>query len=195
MAYLAGTFIFAEGIMYFIILNIWSSAWDFIGYQKIVTMVIGVVAVVMGLYFIRKYFKNRNNFTCDVTSAEHQSKITTKIQNIAQKPLTIISIISILFLAFSVNIIEFACSAGIPQTFTKILDINNLSFFMEQMYIGLYTLMYMADDFLVFGLALWGYKNFYNVGVKYSNISTLIAGVLISILGIFLIFFPTLLVF
>jgi len=158
-------------------------------------MVIGIVALVMGLYFVRKYYKNRNNFTCDTTSSEQQSKISQRIKNIAEKPLTIISILSILFLAFSVNIIEFACSAGIPQTFTKVLDLNNLSFLKEQFYLLIYTFMYMMDDFIVFGLALWGYKNFYAFGAKYSNLSTLFAGIFIFTLGIFMVFFPSLLIF
>ena len=195
MFYLAGTFILAEGIMYFLILNFWTSTWNFIGYQKIVTFIIGIIAIFMGIYFIKKFYKNKKSLTCDITSIEYQNKITTKIKNIAKKPLTIISLISILFLAFSVNIIEFACSAGIPQTFTKILDINNLSFVTKQIYIVWYTFMYMVDDFVVFGLALWGYKNFYTFGSKYSNLSTLLAGIIILILGIFLIFSPNILIF
>lgn len=195
MFYLAGTFIVAESIMYFVILNVWSSAWNFIGYQQIVTFIIGVVAIVLGGYFIYKYYKNKDNFTCDVTSTEYQSKITTKIQNVVKKPLTILSILSILFLAFSVNVIEFACSAGIPQTYTKILDINNLSVLTEQFYMAVYTFMYTMDDFIVFGLALYGYKKFYQFGAKYSKLSTLFAGILIFILGIFLVFFPNVLVF
>jgi hypothetical protein len=100
-----------------------------------------------------------------------------------------------LILAFSVNVIEVACSLGIPQTFTATLAVNNLSFWAEQFYIFIYTLFYMADDFIVFALALWGYKKFYQFGAKYSKLSTLLAGVLILILGIMLAFFPTALVF
>ncbi len=195
MAVLAGTFIFAEAVMYYVILNVWSSAWDFIGYQEIVTKLIGILAIVMGVYFVYKYWKNRNNFTCEVTSAEHQKKVTSKITEISNKPLTFLSILAILFLAFSVNIIEFACSAGIPQTFTKILDINNLSLFKQQSYILWYTFMYMVDDLIVFALALWGYKKFYSFGAKYSSISTIVAGVLIFVLGICLVFFPNFLIF
>ena len=37
MVYLAGLFILAEGVMYFLILNIWYQAWDFIQLDRIVT--------------------------------------------------------------------------------------------------------------------------------------------------------------
>lgn len=53
-------------------------------------------------------------------------------------------------IAFSVNIIEFACSIGIPQAFTKLLEMSPLTFVAKQAYILVYTLFYMVDDFLVF---------------------------------------------
>ncbi len=195
MAMVAGTFIIAETVMYFLILNLWSSAWDFIGMQKIVTIIIGLVAIGAGIYFLYKAYKNKGQLVCDSSSSEHQTKVINKIQDIATNPFTLWTILSILFLAFSVNIIEFACSAGIPQTFTKILDMNNLSFIQKQFYILIYTILYMIDDLIVFGLAIWGSSKFYQFGAKYSHITTIIAGVLILFLGIALVFFPQVLIF
>jgi len=65
----------------------------------------------------------------------------------------------------------------------------------EQLYILLYTFSYMIDEFLIFGLALYGFSKFYAVGQKYSNLSSLIGGVLMLILGIILLFAPNLLIF
>lgn len=195
MAQIAGLFIFAEAVMYFFILNVWYQTWDFIKLDSIVTPAIGIFSVGAGLYFLYKWHKTKNNLTCDVTSAAHQGKIASNIQDIAKKPMTIAVIFGVLAIAFSVNIIEFACSIGIAQTFTKMLEINNLSFLMQQFYIFVYTIGYMVDDFIVFALALWGYKSFYNVGAKYSKYSVLLAGVLMVFLGISLIFFKDLLIF
>jgi len=36
----------------------------------------------------------------------------------------------------------------------------------EQLYILLYTFSYMIDDFLIFGLALYGFSKFYVSGTK-----------------------------
>jgi len=44
-------------------------------------------------------------------------------------------------------------------------------------------------------LALYGFKKFYTVGQKYSNLSSLVGGILMLILGALLIFAPNLLVF
>ena len=109
-------------------------------------------------------------------------------------PFTFASAIAIIGLALSVNIIEFACSVGIPQTFTKILDLNNLSNLVRQGYMFIYILMYMVDDFLVFGLALWS-TEYIHMTHKYSRICNVIGGTLMIILGGILIFAPGILVF
>ena len=195
MVILAGVFILAESIMYFLILNLWSSAWDFIGMKKTVTTIIGLIAISAGAYFLYKARKSKGELTCDTTSSDHKNKVVSQINEIIKKPITVISLLSILFLAFSVNVIEFACSAGIPQTFTKILDLNNLSFIKEQFYILVYTILYMADDLLVFALAVWGSAKFYAFGAKYSHVTTIIAGFAILLLGVVMVFFPNILVF
>ena len=196
MIYVAGLFILAEAIMYNLILNVWYKTWDFIGLDAIVTPLVGLLALGGGLFFLYRWWKNRKNaLTCDITDLESQSKTQTRLQDITSKPLTYVTALGIIGIAFSVNIIEFACSIGIPQAFTKILDLNNLSFLGTQWYILLYTLLYMVDDLVVFGLAIWGFSKLQASGYKYSQLSLVIGGVLMLILGLLLIFNPSLLVF
>lgn len=195
MLQVAGLFILAEAVMYWAILNFWFSAWDFIKLDKIITPAIGGLAIIGGIYFLSRYFKNRDKLVCDVTSEEYKSKTEKKINNLIKSPMTIVTALGIIFVAFSINMIEFACSVGIPQAFTKVLEMNNLSLFSEQFYILLYTFFYMIDDFVIFGLALYGFDKFYTVGQKYSNLSSLIGGVLMLIIGALLVFAPSLLVF
>jgi glutaredoxin len=192
---IAGLFILAEAIMYNLILNVWYSVWDFVGLDRIVTPLVGLLAVGSGVFFLWKYNKDKNKpLVCDVTDAESQSKFEGKIKKIASSPLTIASALGIIGLALSVNIIEFACSIGIPQAYTKILDLNTLDFLARQFYILIYTIAYMIDDLIVFGLALWGINKIH-MSAKYSKISTLIGGILMLILGIILIVNPNILSF
>ena len=131
---------------------------------------------------------------CD-TDIGKQSKTEGRIKKLIAGPLTFLTVLGIIAVAFSVNVIEFACSVGIAQAFTKILEMNILSVFARQFYIFLYTLFYMVDDFIIFGLALYGFSKFYAVGQKYSNLASLIGGVLMLILGALLIFAPQWLIF
>jgi len=194
MFQVAGLFILSETIMYWVILNFWFKTWDFIGLDRIVTPAIGLLAVGAGMYFLYRYWKNRGQLICD-TDINKQSKTESKIKNLINRPMGILTALGIIGVALSVNIIEFACSIGIPQAFTKVLELNQLSLFAEQFYILLYTFSYMLDDFLIFGLALYGFSKFYAVGQKYSNLSSLIGGILMIILGLFLLLAPDLLVF
>jgi glutaredoxin len=192
---IAGLFIVAEAVMYNLILNVWYRTWDFVGLDAIVTPLVGILALGGGVFFLSKYWRNRNKgLVCDVTDIEEQGRFEKKVSQIARAPLTLAAAFAVIGIAFSVNVIEFACSIGIPQAYTKILELNSLSFLAQQFYILVYTFFYMVDDFVVFGLALWGFNKLYMAG-KYANLSALIGGILMLLLGTLLIFFPEALVF
>ncbi|MCA9366476.1 glutaredoxin family protein [Candidatus Kaiserbacteria bacterium] len=195
MVLLAGIFIIAEAIMYNLILNVWYKTWDFVALDQIVTPLVGFLALGGGVFFLYRWRKNRDvALVCDISDIETQSKTINKFKAIAHQPLTITTILAIIAIAFSVNIIEFACSIGIPQAYTKILELNLLSFFERQFYILIYTIGYMLDDFVVFGLAIWGYSRLEAHGHKYSQLSLLIGGVLMVVMGAILVLAPSLLV-
>lgn len=195
MALLAGIFILAEAIMYNLILNVWYKTWDFVALDQIVTPLVGFLAIGGGGFFLWRWYKNREvSLVCDITSIDQQSRTMEKLKRIVHAPLTLTTIGAILLIAFSVNIIEFACSIGIPQAYTKILELNALSFVERQWYILVYTFGYMIDDVVVFGLAIWGFSKLEAHGHKYAQLSLLIGGVLMLILGVVLAFAPTLLV-
>ena len=150
----AGLFIFAEAAMYFFILNAWIYAWDFVGLDKWVTPLVGIIGIAGGIFFIRNYLKKGDTLECEVTDFEQRAKISKKIKDIANKPFTLLTALAIIGLALSVNVIEFACSVGIPQTYTKILQINEVPFWTRQFYTFIYIIGYMVDDIIVFGFAL-----------------------------------------
>lgn len=190
---MAGLFILAEAVMYYLILNVWMTAWDFVGMDRIVTPVVGVVAVGAGLYFLYNFYKC--DTTCKVGNLESKKRTTERIKCYATVPMTIPVVLGILGLAFSVNIIEFACSVGIPQTFTKVLDINYLSFAGKQVYNAMYIFMYMIDDLVVFALALYSFDKIGLTTAKYTRFSHFVGGILMILLGLILLTKPALLVF
>jgi glutaredoxin/uncharacterized protein (UPF0333 family) len=195
MIFLAGIFILAEGLMYNLILNVWYKTWDFVALDQIVTPLVGFLALGGGSFFLWRWNKNKGaNLVCDITDLDTQSKTINRFKEIIEKPVTIATIFAILVVALSVNIIEFACSIGIPQAYTKILEMNGLLFLERQWYIMVYTLGYMFDDVIVFGLAIWGYSKLESHGGKYAQMSLLVGGILMLLLGSLLIINPSLLV-
>lgn len=190
---IAGLFILAEAIMYYLILNVWFKTWNFIGLDRIVTPVIGGLAIAGGLFFLYEWYKSLGTeMACQIIDAENRSKIVRKIKSFSEAPLTLISAFGIIGLAFSVNIIEFACSIGYPQAFTKIIQINDLGFWQTQWYMAVYIFFYMIDDLLVFALALWGFDKMH-LTQGFSKWSALIGGICMLLLGYLLIFAPQIL--
>ena len=189
----AGLFILAEAVMYFFILNAWIYAWDFVGLDKWVTPLVGIVGIIGGIFFIRNYLKKGDTLECEVTDFEQRAKISKKIKDIANKPFTLLTALAILGLALSVNVIEFACSVGIPQTYTKILQINEVPFWTRQFYTFIYIIGYMIDDIIVFGFALMS-VNKLQLTTKYSKWVNLFGGILMIILGLIMLIKPSLLI-
>jgi len=188
----AGIFILAETVMYYLILTVWFRTWDFVQLDEIVTPIVGVVSIGAGIFFLWEWRKKE--LECRVTNVGQRAKTHRKIEELALAKLNVVTFLGVLGLAFSVNIIEFACSIGIPQTFTKILEINNLSFWMSNLFILIYILFYMIDDFIVFGIALYGMDKL-ALTAKYSRFSNLIGGVIMIILGLILIIRPSIFLF
>ena len=195
MVFLAGLFILSEAIMYNLILNVWYQTWDFVALDQIVTPLVGFIGIGGGLFFLWRWHKNKSaELVCDITDLETQGKTISRFKKVIEQPITIASVFAIIVIALSVNIIEFACSIGIPQAYTKILELNGLEFIERQWYILIYTFGYMIDDFIVFALAIWGYSRLQSHGGKYAQFSLLIGGILMLILGGLLIFNPGILV-
>ncbi len=195
MIFLAGFFMLAEGVMYNLILNVWYKTWDFVALDEIVTPLVGFIALGGGIFFLYRWYKNREvALVCDISSIDSQMKTVDRFKRVVNQPVTIASIVAILVIAFSVNIIEFACSIGIPQAYTKILELNMLTFLERQWYILIYSLGYMFDDVAVFAIAIWGFSRLEAHGQKYAQHSLLIGGVLMLALGLLLVLNPQLLV-
>ena len=186
----AGLFVVAETVMYYLILNVWFTTWNFIGLDRIVTPIVGIVATCGGLFFLYEWYKSLGTkMACQIVDAENRSKIIRKIKSFITGDFTLLAAIGIIGLAFTVNVIEFACSIGIPQAFTKIIELNHLGFWQTQLFMAVYIFFYMIDDFLVFGLAIWGFEKI-RLTEKYSQWSALIGGVLMLVLGYLLMFRP-----
>ncbi len=184
---IVGSFIFASGVLYFLFMTAWLNVFLFVGYMRPVTVLIGLFAIGVGLSDLKCYFKP-GPLVCDVSSSGSQKKTMSRINDIVHSPLTWASVFSIIVLAFLVNSIEFACSAGIPAIFTQVLSLSNLSGLQHYGYILLYDLFYMLDDMIIFGLAAFAVSSSFTT--RYTKLNKLVGGIIILILGIVLAFMP-----
>ncbi len=188
-----GTFIVASGILYFLFMTVWLNLFLFLGYISFIRILIGLVAISVGIWRCRDFF-NWKPGICKVGDEASHGKIESKIKKILMPAALPATFLGIVALAFSVNLVEIFCSAGFPAIFTQVLAIQNIGTAQKYLYILIYDLFYMLDDLVIFSLAA---ITFQKIGFtdKYSRWSALIGGVLLLLLGLALVFKPDLLMF
>jgi len=62
--------------------------------------------------------------------------------------------VSVIVLAFMVNVVELLCTAGLPAIYTNVLAQHDLPRWQYYGYIGLYQVFYMFDDMLMLSIAI-----------------------------------------
>lgn len=192
MIYFVSAFLLSQAIIYALILNVWLTTWNFVALDALVTPLVGLIAIGGGIFFLYEWLVKKG--VCSVTGASKREKIVRQIKAIVASPFSFSTLMAVILLSFSVTVIEFACSIGIPQTFTKIIEMNQSGMFFQQSMVGLYILMYMIDDLFVFALAIKGIEKMH-LTTQYSALSNLIGGILMLLLGGLLLFAPSVLQF
>jgi hypothetical protein len=181
---IVGSFVLASGILYFLFMTAWLNLFLFIGYVKVVTIVIGLVALGGGILQVREVIETNGAIVCEVTDEESRKKTMSKIQEIVSSPLTWGILVGIIVLAFTVNMVEFVCSAAIPAVFTRVLSLAGLTTFQYYGYILLYVLFFMLDDLVIFATAAFAFTS--SLGNRYTKYSRPVGATIMIILGLLL---------
>ncbi|NYZ74208.1 thioredoxin family protein [Candidatus Micrarchaeota archaeon] len=187
---IVGTFLLASGVLYFLFMTAWLNAFLLLGYVRPVTIIVGLVALGGGILSIKEYMDTKGAMVCNVVDAKGKKKLMAQMQELIAAPLTWAVMIGMIALAFTINSVEFVCSAAIPAVFTQVLALSNLSTLEYYAYIALYDLFFMLDDLIIFASAIFVYGS---VGEKYAKYCKMIGGAIMFLLGIMLLFAPQLL--
>ncbi|MFH1785911.1 MAG: hypothetical protein ABH842_05775 [Candidatus Micrarchaeota archaeon] len=184
---IVGTFVFTSGILYFFFMTAWLNAFLFLGYVRPVNILVGLVALGAGIISLKEYHDTGGAMVCKASDGKAKKKIAHQAKEIISAPLTWLTFIGIIALAFTVNSIEFVCSAALPAVFTQVLALSDLSQLEYYAYILLYVFAFMLDDLVVFGSAIFIYSHLTDDYAKYCKI---IGGVIMLLLGLILLFAP-----
>ena len=185
---LGSTFLITSALIYFLIMLAWLNVAVLITKINIIRSVIGFIAIIGGLYNIITTFKTSEN-GCNATDKKDRKKIMERIKKFTNEKSIWLSLIGVIALAISVNLIELACSAGLPVMFTQILVINDLSKIEYFIYIMVYIFFFLIDDLLIFIIAVSTMK-VSGISVKYGKISKIVGGIILLLIGILLLLKP-----
>jgi glutaredoxin len=188
--FIVGSFLLASGVLYFLFMTAWLNVFLFIGAVRPLMILVGIVAIGSGILSLRAFF-TKADMNCTVGDADEKRKTVSKMRAIVSAPMSIMTIFSVIVLAFVVNSIEFACSSAIPAVFTQMLVLSEVTGLTYYWYILVYVFFFMLDDLIIFSIAIFALSHVSQE--KYLRYSTLIGGVLLLILGLLLAFFPTVL--
>lgn len=190
---IGGTFLFVSGAVYYLFIAAWLNVFLLIGFNSIVQKVIGAVAIFGGGFYLYEAFGKEPN-QCNVTNPTRRQKVIARMKEIMQISKWPAMILGVAILAVSVNMIELVCTAGLPAVFTQILVFNDISHAYRYGLIGLFILMYMIDDVVIFAIAVLT-LHASGLTTKYRRFTLIFGGLLMYSLGLLLIFAPEILTF
>ena len=186
------TFLFVSALVYLLIMLSWINI-----AVKITTVIwirnlIAVFALIGAFLNIKSYFKSHDG--CTVVDDKKRKKIFTKIRKFTSEKSFLLALAGVVGLAISVNLVELACSAGLPLVFSELLVLNNVSSFMKFLYTLLYVLFFLIDDLIIFFIAMFTMK-VTGISTKYNRYSHLLGGLIMLGIGMLLLLKPEWLMF
>ncbi len=190
---LGGAFLATSGLVYFVFLAAWLNVFLVLGALVWVRIVIGLLAIGGGGYYLREFFANPEG-VCRVAPAGRRGKIMDRLKASIREKRFLYALAGIIAVAFGVNLIELLCSAGIPAVFAQVLAMSELPQWRYYAYLLLYVVVFLLDDLAIFAAAMATLQAT-GLTAAYSRYSRLIGGVVLCAIGMLLLAAPDLLTF
>lgn len=197
MLFVGLVFVFASAFIYFLFMTAWLNLFLFIGYTYLLRILVGSVAVLMAIVDLKDsfWFKKGLSFTIpDSVKPKLFKKMREIVKDVKHYEIISLSVIvGIITLAVTANLVEFACTAGFPAIYTRVLTMRHLPTLTYYLYLIFYNIIYVIPLFiivLVFSLTLGAHK----FSERSGRIMKFVGGLLMLILGLLLIFRPEMLI-
>ena len=187
------TFLLMSALVYMAIMLSWFNIVVNVMASVIFRRIIAVVAIIGAIINLKGFFTT-NDSGCEVVDDKKRKKVITRIKKFTKEKSLLLAIGGVVLLAISVNVIELACSAGLPLVFTQLLAINEVGTVGSFFYTLIYIFFFLMDDIIVFAIAMYT-TNIKAISTKYNKYSHLIGGIIMLIIGVLLLVKPEWLMF
>ena len=185
---IAGIFVLISGIAYFIFMAFWLELNKLYLFERKIQITLGIFAVVIGGIHIKDFFAFKKGISLSIPDSA-KSGINLRMRKIITAESIWGALLGASILAVLVNMLEFACTAGLPALYTNILAKQGYPQWKEYAYIGLYNVAYMFDDsiMVIIAVVTLGKRKLQENEGRWLK---LVSGAFIFVLGLLLIFFP-----
>ena len=190
------TFLATSSLVYILFMFAWLNIAVSLIEVMWIRYLISIVALVGAFINLKSFYKSitEKDSGCEVVNDTKRKRIMKYIKKFTAEKHFILALLGVMGLAFAVNLIELACSAGLPLMFTQILALNNLNTIQTIIYVALYILFFLIDDIVVFTVAMFTLQ-LTGISTKYTKYSHLIGGIIMLLIGLLMIFKPSWLMF
>jgi hypothetical protein len=153
MALVAGTFVLVSGAVYYAFMTAWLNVFLLLGLSRALRLVLGGLALVVGLVNLREFGRTGADFTLSIPAGAKPG-LYARMRNVLLSPSLLPALVAVAALAVVVNLVELLCTAGLPALYTAVLSQQDLPLPAHYAYLGLYIVGYIADDSLMVGTAV-----------------------------------------
>ena len=142
MLFIGGVFLFFSGLIYFLFMAAWLSAFRWLGEMAMVTAGAGWLAVLIALINIKDYFWFKQGVSLSIPEAAkpglyQRMRGLLKADNLPALTLGTIA------LAVAANSYELLCTAGFPMVYTRLLTLAGLPPAAYYGWLALYNVIYI----------------------------------------------------
>lgn len=198
---IGGVFILVSGIVYFIFIAAWLNIFLFLGYLRLITIIVGIVIIIFSILILKDYFYGLICRICEIEQGKEsrltglQRRFFAKLAYFTSAEIPIIvSLAGVALVAAGINTVELFCSLGFPLAYAKLLTSYQLAPLHYYFNLSVYVVFYMIDDFIIFMIAVFTLR-ITGVSKKYLKVLKLAGGVILLILGILILLRPGILTF
>ena len=187
------TFLLTSALVYMMIMLSWITIALKMTSIIWIRNLIAVVSLVGAVINFRS-FVSSDDSGCEIVDDKKRKKILKKIRKFTSEKSFLLAMLGVIGLAISVNVVELACSAGLPIVFSELLVLNHASNTMKFMYTLLYIAFFLLDDLIIFFIAMFTMQ-VTGISTKYNKYSHLLGGIVMLLIGILLLLKPEWLMF
>jgi len=188
----AGTFVLVSGLVYFAFMAAWLNLFLLIGFARWLQVVIGVLAITIGVIHVKDYFAFGKGVSLSIPDSVKPT-LYMRVRNVLHAQNLFAALAGVAIVAVMVNMVELLCTAGLPALYTQVLTLYPMPTVQYYLYLVLYNLAYIFDDALMVGIAVFTMNKF-KLQEKQGRWLKLLSGVVILMLGILLIIAPGMLI-
>ena len=188
MLLIGGVFVFCSGLVYFVFMAAWLNVFLLVGELRIITLLAGVLAVVIGGLNVKDYFAFQQGPSLSI-SDEAKPRLFKRMRGLVGAERLPTLLVGAVALAIVANSYELLCTAGFPMVYTRALTLHDLSTSGYYLYLALYNIIYVLPLLIIVLVFVWTLGS-RKLQEREGRLLKLLSGAMMAGLGLMLLFYP-----